>query len=602
VGEVRDRSSAWRVLALLGLVLAAHSPALRADFLWDDEFWLWNSPLTQAGDGLLRAWYSGDRWDFYPITSSVFWVMWRIAGNGAAGYHLLNLALHGLGAVLLWRVFRELRLPAAWLTAAVFVVHPVTVGTVAWITQLKNTLSLAFYALAILAYLRFDREPVPDRTRWYAGALLAFVAALLCKASVVMLPVVLLLLIHWRRGRLGKGDLVPLVPIFALSAASAAVTIAFQSRRAFGGAAEMTESFATRLAAAGRCVDFYALKAVLPTDLAIIYPRWEVDAVSVTAWLPLFLLGAVFCVAVLLRGGAGRALRTGLGAYVATLFPVLGFFAMYYTRYSRVADHWQYHALPAALALGIGAGAVLLRRAGALLPRIVGAILILALGAQTFRQSRVYENEGTFWSAVLERNPAAWVAWNGQGTWLGRQGDHEEARRHFERAVELNPEYALGWNNLGKAHERTGDLERAEDAFRRAIRVRPDLAEAVSNLGSLLARRGELDEGIDRMREAVRLAPLEPGFHFRLALAQAQRGDPAAAAEDLRAVVRLAPDDIEARYLLAKTLVQTGNLREARIQLLEVVHRDPGYDGGAAQQALQAVRKARPGEGRSTGE
>ena len=102
------------------------------------------------------------------------------------GYHATNIFLHALGAIMIWRVLMRLNVPGAWLGGLLFAVHPVTVASVAWISELKNVLSLPFYAAALLAWLRFEDTKL---RRWYALALLAFFLALAAKVSTVMLPV-----------------------------------------------------------------------------------------------------------------------------------------------------------------------------------------------------------------------------------------------------------------------------------------------------------------------------------------------------------------------------------------------------------------------------
>jgi len=140
-------------------------------------------------------------------------------------YHALNLVLQAVSAVLLWRGCGRLRVPGAWVAAAVFAVHPVAVNSVARIAELKNTLSLPFYLLSFWAFLRYEDRPAPaaagrepgrplSGAGWYALSLGAFVLALLAKTSAVMLPPLLLFALLWRRGRITRSDVWRLVPFF----------------------------------------------------------------------------------------------------------------------------------------------------------------------------------------------------------------------------------------------------------------------------------------------------------------------------------------------------------------------------------------------------
>src|SRR5208282_4985363 len=133
-------------------------------------------------------------------------------GGKAIGFHAVNVALHAIDTILLWMILRQLRLPGAWLAAALFAVHPVNVETVAWISETKNTLSMLFYLGSILAYLEFSEKGF---WKWYVVSLIAFALALLSKTSVVMAPVVLLGLAWWKCGRVSAKDLRRAAPFFA---------------------------------------------------------------------------------------------------------------------------------------------------------------------------------------------------------------------------------------------------------------------------------------------------------------------------------------------------------------------------------------------------
>ena len=153
----------WQILAatalLTGAALLAYWPALTGGFVWDDDTLVTDSALVKAPDGLYRMWFTTEPLDYWPLTNTSFWLEWRLWGMHSTGYHVTNLLLHrrerlaGLGhppaAVD----------PGALLAAALFVLHPVNVESVAWIAQRKNTLSMVFFLLSILWYLRVDPEP-----------------------------------------------------------------------------------------------------------------------------------------------------------------------------------------------------------------------------------------------------------------------------------------------------------------------------------------------------------------------------------------------------------------------------------------------------------
>src|SRR5262249_49168718 len=136
--------------AILALTLLAYLPVLRAGFIWDDDRYVTQNVLLRSAAGLRTMWLSPSAMlQYYPLTHSAFWLQYQLWGLDAAGYHLVNVVLHGVSAIVLWRVLRRLEVPAAWLVAAVFAIHPVHVESVAWVSELKNVLSGLFYLLAV---------------------------------------------------------------------------------------------------------------------------------------------------------------------------------------------------------------------------------------------------------------------------------------------------------------------------------------------------------------------------------------------------------------------------------------------------------------------
>jgi hypothetical protein len=111
------------------------------------------------------------------------------------------------------------------------------------------------------------------------------------------------------------------------------------------------QTFPERLIIAGKAIWFYLGKLVWPHPLIFIYPRWDVDSSKVIAYLPLLAAMAGLIALWFVRAQWGRALFFAAAYYVISLFPVLGFFSVYFFRYSFVSDHFQYLASIGPLAL-----------------------------------------------------------------------------------------------------------------------------------------------------------------------------------------------------------------------------------------------------------
>src|SRR6516225_8804124 len=200
-------------LALVVITVLAYMPAWNGLPIWDDDGHL-TKPALRSLAGLARIWIEpGAAQQYYPLVHSVFWVEYHLWGYSTFGYHLVNILLHALSALLLVRILRELEVPGAWLAGALFALHPVQVESVAWMSELKNTLSGFFYLSAAMIYFRFTR-----RRTWqpYALALGLFILGLASKSAMGTLPAAVLVVLWWKRGKRSiKEDILPLAPFFA---------------------------------------------------------------------------------------------------------------------------------------------------------------------------------------------------------------------------------------------------------------------------------------------------------------------------------------------------------------------------------------------------
>jgi hypothetical protein len=330
---------------VLGTVLV-YQPAWHGGFLWDDDVHVTKNPMLVAPAGLRQIWTSRDSPQYYPMVFTTFRLERALWGLNPTGYHFGNLLLHAASAVLIWRILRRLNVPGAWLAAAVFAVHPVNVESVAWISQRKNTLAMFFYALSALLYVRSEgeRDLGPDKgtgiptqgaspaagrggasTLFYWASLFAFVLALLSKTAVSPFPLVLLGLAWWRRGKVMARDAWRSVPFFAASLVLGLITIWFERHITTFDTAVQNESFWLRLAAAGWAIWFYLYKALLPLNLALIYPRWQVEPSRALSYLPGLLVIGGLLFLWWYRQRWGRVWLFCAGYYVLMLLPILGF-------------------------------------------------------------------------------------------------------------------------------------------------------------------------------------------------------------------------------------------------------------------------------------
>jgi protein O-mannosyl-transferase len=554
------RSDLIAAAAIVIGTFVAYFPAIRGGFLWDDDQHVIRTSAearggeaarggetrggrdTGLGDlrGLVRIWFDpGATPQYYPLVHTSFWLENRIYGARPAGYHIVNILLHALVAVLFAGLLRRLSIPGAWIAAALFALHPVAVESAAWITERKNLLSAVFYLLAMGAYLEWSAPEGRRRNRLYVASCLLFVCALLSKTVTATLPAALLLVAWWRRGRITRRDVRPLLPFFLIGIGMAAVTIGMERHHVGARGGEWSLSLLDRLGIAGRALFFYAGKLVFPARLTFIYPRWDLDRAGhqLLVWP-----AAAVTILALLWFARRRITRAPLAAalfFAGTLVPALGFFNVFPMRYSFVADHFQYLASLGPFALAGAASARIPRR-----PRgIAGVSLAVLLGVLTWSRCGAFRDAETLWRDTIAKNPACWMAQHNLGLILEGRGEVADAITRYRAALRIRSDLEETHFNLANLLARTGRIEDARLEYLEALKSRPDYVDAWNNLGNVLQLMGRGPEAIESYRRAVACDPGHLIARKSLAYALGLSGNAHASIVEYRAAIRLAPDD-----------------------------------------------------------
>ena len=615
----RMPSSALKNIALaLGLVavtFAIYLPALHGGYIFDDE--LMFNPYVKAPSGLYYIWCKAVLPDYFPLTYSSFWIEWQLWGNSLFGSHFINVGLHAISAVLLWRVLVQMRIPGGWLAALLFVIHPVNVESVAWISQRKNALAMPFFLASILFYVK-SNDALHGK-KFYALSLISFLLALLAKTAIVPLPFVLLLCDWWRDGGVVRRERVlRILPFLGLSLVLGLITVWFQNHHAIGYEVVQTCSPGGRIVTAGCAVWFYLYKALLPVQLMFNYPRWEISPRTVLSWVPVTALVTLAVVLWQMRRGWARSVLFAIGYFVLMLLPVLGFVDIYYHKFSLVADHWEYFAIAGPIALVAAAFVWVVRRN---IVRITIAIpVVIVLSVLACEQAALFRNTQFIWRDTLQKNPKSWVAENNYGLFLldaaiaglgDKQRLLEEAITHFKSSLQLradnvearvnigsaliglgrvdegkaefvtaqktNPENGLGFYNLGFILEQQGKLAEAAGQYRNTVKVWPNYAIAWSGLGRVLERAAKLDEAETAFAEAVKLVPVDSGMRRDLARVLEARGKSTEAIAQYERLLRDNQSDAAAHYHLGNLLLKSHRDDEAATHYMTALRIHDNY-------------------------
>jgi Flp pilus assembly protein TadD len=555
----------WQGGLIVLLVFLAYLPALHGGFIWDDYGYVTNNPLLTAPDGLRRIWFSLDvPAQYFPLTYTTFRIEYAFWGLNPAGYHWVNILLHAMNALLVWRLLKRLSVPGAWLAAAIFALHPVQVESVAWITELKSVLSLFFILLTLGCWIEFVGER--SKRFWYGLALVFYALALFSKTTACTLPAALLLILWLQRKPINRQRLMQIVPFLLMGVGMGLVTVWWERHHQGTQIKLFAMGLLERELVASHAVWFYAGKLVWPVNLTFSYPRWTINPTEPLAygWL---VAGTGLGVAIYFaRRFVGRGVEVAALFYVATLSPLLGFIMLYTFRYTFVADHYQYVASIGPLALAAAGISMALGRfenRSPFLKPVFCGVLLVVLGVLTWRQSATYVNQETLWRTTLARNPDCWLADNNLGVALAAEGQFDEAIENFRKAIQINPNNPEAQNNLGHALAAKGRFDEAIENFRQAIQIDPNYCEALDNLGITLAGDGRFDEAIENYRQAIQLNPNSSEALNNLGVALDAEGRFDEAIENFRKAIQINPNFSEAQNNLGIALADKGQFDEA---------------------------------------
>ena len=590
-------------LILVVATTLAYQPAWNGKPIWDDEIHITSAELRSV-HGLARIWTDpAAAPQYYPLLHTVFWIEHKLWGAWPLPYHLLNIAVHALTALLLWRILEGLRLPGAWLAAGIFALHPVLVESVAWISELKNTLSGALCAGSVLLYLKYDQE---RRRSAYFIAFALFLAGVMTKTVIVTLPAVLLVIFWWKRGTLSwKRDFAPLIPFFLVGLVAGLVTVWVEQKFCAENGETFDFSLLERFLIAGRLFWFYLGELLWPRDLTMIYPTWNVR--QDVWWQYLFPVAALILFLWLwIIRKKSRGPLAAASCFLLMLFPVLGFFNLSYfmsglgpARHDAIfrADHFQYLATIAIIA-PVSSGVTWLgaRIKASMRPVVyAGSVaLLLLLASLTWAQSTIYRDAETCFRAVIAKNPNSATARSNLGSALLNKGSVDEAIVQLKRSLEIDPDYQFGHYNLAAALLEKGEPEEAISHLRIVLKMNPNHPKAYYTLGNALSKKGEVDEATASYKRALQLQPDFPDAHTNLGNLLLEKGKIDEALMQYRAALQLQPQDARAHYNLAVGLVHKGESDSAIAELRIALKLDPTYPDAEPLLHDLLARKTQP--------
>lgn len=499
--------------------LLIYGRAIHYEFVWDDE----RSHLTRHNDfmqGKIGAMWSKPYDGMYiPVAYTAWYAVKKISAGSDTRldpkpFHAVNVILHGFNSML---VFLLLVLffnnsPAALAGSMVFLLHPLQVESVAWISEFRGLLS-TFFSLGAL-YLFFNACLKNSntnalsflRSRAFLFSTLLFTLALLSKPSAVALPFIAGLLAWCFSPSAYKGVLKSLTLWLLVMVPVILVTGHSQKNDILSFVPALWQ----RPLLAGDSVFFYFSKLLVPIDLAACYGKTpELMLKSNTVYLTTALVGGLFLF-LFIKRNAYRHLFTGCCIILAAVIPVSGLVSFYYQRYSNVADRYMYLGMLGA-ALIISFFWIKAKQVKALNYAI--PVLFLFFIILTVRQIPVWKNEFAMWDNSAKLYPDQWTALYNRAVHYGKAGQFRQAIDDYTRALIFNPADKNIYLNRANAF---GMVKRFEDAladYSKALELSPGDGSAYYNRALTYYNMGELTLCIRDLHKAQELKfPFDPGL------------------------------------------------------------------------------------------
>jgi protein O-mannosyl-transferase len=469
-------------------------------------------------------------------------------------HHLLNTLLFFvfLSAVgLSWR--------AAFMGALVFGIHPIQVGTVAWIAERKNLLATLLYLSALFLFI----QRLPTDRRYSTLILLLFLAGLLSKPSVTTFPVVAAAWVFViPDGRLRRRDVYVLLGLMMLISVWWGVYVT-STEVSYPG---ILPPLQYRPLLAAGAIFFYLGKFLCPYRLVPIYPRWDVTSEAWVFACLLLLLFAAVAVLIYNRNRIDRLILWGLMFFLINILPVSGLVSFGYMSHSFVADHLLYLPM-VGLAVAVARGIEIIFERVETRPRYryialaAGYAVITVWGVLAVRQTLLWRDPGALWEETLKVTTTSPTVYCNFGTVYVEKGEWEKALHFFQKAVELAPGMDLAYLNMGKIYHRMGHKDKVREMFQIALALNPENMNALALVATTLREDGKVTEAIGLLNEAIARHP-DPTLMSELGTCYRDAGRQQDALEVFDKAIRLQPlfpDPYTGKALILLTRGDTDN-------------------------------------------
>lgn len=494
------------LLIIVVAALICYLPSIGGEFIlnWDDGIYVVENVAAHgfSAANLKAAFSSIYVGNYAPLHIVSYMLDFTLWGLAPAGYHAVSIVLHAVNGALFYLLLRLMSMETrtALLAALLFVLHPVQVESVAWISQRKNLLCTTFSLASFILYIKSGNSG--GRAKDYAASLSAFVLALLTKSAVVFMPAALILYDMLVGCRDRKTAIRSSVPFLLLSVVFCIITYMTQheARTGWHGGSPSATLY-TMLPVFAE----YLRMLAYPAELSALYdPPLHYSPAEPAVAASFALFAAIFSVAAVM----GRKFPREMFWFwfgVLAIAPVSQMVPLT----TMMNDRYLYFPVMGFAALVSGFLAPLIVRNNTKSRMILGIsiLLLCILGVTSGLRALVWKDSYTLWSDAVRKSPGNRFARQGLAESLERRGDLEGASEQYLAALSKDPGSPELNSQAGVVFAQLRQFPRAIFFLAAAVNLKPDNDNYRSNLASALLESGAFDGAIEQLKVIDGRAP-----------------------------------------------------------------------------------------------
>ncbi len=502
----------WIIIVVISFL--AYLPALSASFLaWDDDIYILNNPMIIGFNlknivNIFSNFYYGL---YHPLTILSWNIEHSIVGFSPWLFHLNNLLIHLINIYLVYLIFSKYllkNLDVALIISALFGISTIHVESVTWITERKDVLYTMFYLIAIIQYFNYKKS---TKTKHYIFIFIFFILSLLSKGMAITFPIVLILIDYLENKNIFNFKLIAeKIPFFALSLTFGIINILAQ--KDFFGNKPNIYSLSEQLMFSSYAYIQYILKSIIPYNLSAFYPYPKLVNGSYGLIYPLSIILVIFIIAIIILSIIKNKRKIVFGitffsvniifvlqlflhnteAIISDRYPYLGSIGLYflialffiyiknkYSKYNKFTEYALY-------------------------------LIIIVLAVNTFNRNKIWKNDLTLFSDVLEKHPNAYIAANNIGVYYLNNKDIKNAMKYFTKAIKIKPQFSDAYSNRGTIYFNQNKLDKALSDLNKAAKYDINNSTILQNRGNVYFYKKDYKNALKDYNKALEIAPNKP--------------------------------------------------------------------------------------------